>query len=114
MINSSSSGRSVLGVLRQLRGRTGARLAGLIAALLAIGPVPAWLEMGRALADEYEPVTNAATTRTDPNPFLIAAYGFIWAALLVYVIGVARGLGRARAEVAELRRRVDAATAGRP
>jgi hypothetical protein len=95
-----------------LRTRTAARVAGVVAMILALGPVPAWLAMGQALAEEYEPVTAAATARTDPNPFLIAAYGFIWAALLVYVIGVARGLGKARAEVAELRRRVDAATGG--
>ena len=99
--------------ISRLRGRTAARVAGLFLALLSMGPVPAWLAMGRALADEYEPVTAATASRTDPNPYIVAAYGFIWAALLVYVISVARGLGRARAEVDELRRRVDAATGGR-
>jgi hypothetical protein len=95
-----------------LRTRTAARVAGVVAMLLALGPVSTLLTLGQALAEEYEPVTAATTTRTDPNPFIVAAYGFIWAALLVYVIGVARGLGKARAEVAELRRRVDAATGG--
>jgi CcmD family protein len=90
------------------------RIAGFVAAIVALlGPVPAWLALGQAWAQEYEPVTAAAQTRTDPNPYLLAAYGFIWAAVLVYVIAVARGLGSARAEVAELRRRVDAATGAR-
>ena len=80
-------------------------------AALAAGPLATFIGVGRALADEYEPVTGTvAQTRTDPNPFIVAAYGFIWVVVLLYVIGVARGLGRARAEVAELRRRVDAAT----
>ena len=46
--------------------------------------------------------------RTDPNPFILAAYGFIWVAVLVYVVLVARGLGQAQGEVEALRRRVDA------
>jgi hypothetical protein len=100
--------------LAGLGSRAGARVTAVVVGLLVAGPLPAWLALGRAFADEYEPVTAGAVHRTDPNPYVVAAYGFIWAALLVYVIGVARGLGRARAEVAELRRRIDAATGGRP
>jgi hypothetical protein len=85
--------------------------AAVVVAALAAGPLATFIGIGRALADEYEPVTGAVVqARTNPNPFIVAAYGFIWAVVLIYVIGVARGLGRARAEVAELRRRVDAAT----
>ena len=44
----------------------------------------------------------------DPNPYILAAYGFMWVAVLVYVVMVARGLQRARCEIESLRRRVDA------
>ena len=66
------------------------------------------LASARAFAQEagYEPVTGSGLAKTDPNPYIVAAYGFIWAALLLYVISIARGLAKARTEVAELRRRV--------
>lgn len=112
MITRSDLAAGARRVLRFVRAPWGPRVAGLFAALLALGPLPSLLALGQALAQEYEPVTAATQTRTDPNPYIVAAYGFIWAAVLIYVIAVARGLGRARAEVAELRRRVDAATGG--
>jgi CcmD family protein len=58
-------------------------------------------------ADQYEPVNEATRTRMDPNPYILAAYGFIWVAVLVYLVMVARGLNRARGEIESLRRRVD-------
>jgi CcmD family protein len=67
-----------------------------------------WLTAGPALAaEEYEPVNQATRELTDPNPYILGAYGVIWAAVLVYVVMVARGLTRARAEIETLRRRVD-------
>ena len=93
--------------------KVGTKVAGVVAALLAIGPLPTLFAFGRALADEYEPVTGALQPRTDPNPYIAVAYGVTWAVVALYVISVARGLGRARNEVAELRRRVDAAASGR-
>jgi CcmD family protein len=57
---------------------------------------------------QYEPVNEAARVKTDPNPYILAAYGFMWVAVLVYVVMVARGLNRARGEIETLRRRVDA------
>jgi hypothetical protein len=88
---------------------------GLIAAALAalFGVMLPLFGAGVALAqgqgDGYEPVTAAAAqaARTDPSPYLLAAYGFIWVVVLLYVISVARGLARTRVEVAELRRRVE-------
>jgi CcmD family protein len=71
---------------------------GLLAAL--VGPAAAWA------ADEYEPVNEATRQLTNPNPYILGAYGVIWAAVLVYVVMVARGLGKARAEIETLRRRV--------
>jgi len=35
------------------------------------------------------------------------AYGFIWLAVLVYVVLVARRLGRLNGEMSELQRRID-------
>jgi CcmD family protein len=82
-------------------------LTGLVVAAFSLLPALA------ARAAEYEPVTDLSRPKTDPNPFIVAAYGFIWLVVLLYVISVARGLAKARAEVAELRRRVDAAAGGR-
>jgi CcmD family protein len=59
-------------------------------------------------ADEFVPVNEAARTRMDANPYIIAAYGAIWVTMMAYVALVARGLTRARAEVEELRKKVDA------
>jgi CcmD family protein len=78
-------------------------------ALLTFAPVILLLQALPALAQgEYEPVNEAARVKTDPNPFILAAYGFIWVAVVVYVVMVARGLGKAQGEVEALRRRVDA------
>jgi CcmD family protein len=41
------------------------------------------------------------------GPFLAAAYGFIWAAVLVYVIMVARRLAKVKEEMEDLRRKVE-------
>ena len=59
-------------------------------------------------ADEFVPVNEAARTRMDPNPYIIAAYAAIWVTMMGYVALVARGLGRARTELEDLRRKVDA------
>lgn len=40
-------------------------------------------------------------------PFLAGAYGFIWVAVLVYVLFVARRLARVKDEIEDLRRRVE-------
>jgi CcmD family protein len=77
--------------------------------LLSLAPVIVLLQALPALAaDEFEPVNEAARAKTDPNPFILAAYGFIWVAVLVYVVLVARGLGKAQSEVEALRQRVNA------
>jgi len=80
----------------------------LLARLLALAPGIVLLQALPALAaDEFEPVNEAARVKTDPNPFILAAYGFIWVAVLVYVVMVARGLGKTQGEVEALRRRID-------
>lgn len=89
------------------------RRGSVIAAAVVAAVLPLLVAVGSALADEYEPVTgNTARAATDPNPFVIAAYGFVWVALVIYVVGIARGLARAKAEIAELQRRVATASGG--
>ena len=51
--------------------------------------------MNPILADMYSTVIPSA-------PFLIAAYALVWAALLVYVIVVVRGLKKTEAQMAVL------------
>jgi CcmD family protein len=78
-------------------------VAGLAAAVVAAtcgGPAV-------AVAQEFVKVENAAREQLPAPEFVGAAYGFIWFAILVYVFFVARGLGRVRAEVEDLRRRLD-------
>jgi CcmD family protein len=84
------------------RGRL-ARLAGVVYLLMAL------LAPALALAQQaagYEPVNEAARERTDPNPFILGAYGFIWVAVLVYVVMLAKNMRQARTELDQLRRKV--------
>jgi CcmD family protein len=83
--------------------------------LRAALPMLVLLASAVAQAEEFQPVQEGALRpRTDPNPFIIGAYGFIWAAVLVYVVMVARGLSRARTEIEELRGKVQGNRDERP
>jgi hypothetical protein len=62
-----------------------------------------------ALAQEFEKVTGPLREEIPARPLVGAAYGFIWIALLAYVVLVAGGIGRVRRELAELRGKVDRA-----
>jgi len=63
-----------------------------------------------AFAQEYVKVDNVPREQLPAPQFVGAAYGFIWVAILVYVIVVARRLAKTRGDIDELRRRVDSAT----
>ena len=69
-------------------------------ALLALGSAP-------ALAQEFEKVTGPLRQEIPAVPFVAAAYGIIWLAILFYVFVIARGLARVNGEIADLKRRVD-------
>ena len=56
--------------------------------------------------DEYQPVADKAVESIAANPFIAGAYGFIWAAVLIYVVSIARGQARANAEIADLKRKL--------
>ena len=59
-----------------------------------------------ALAQEFQKVEGGPKQEVPAVPFVAVAYGFIWIAVLIYVLFVARALGRVRGEVEELRRKV--------
>jgi len=60
-----------------------------------------------AIAQQFEKVEGKVTEDIPAVPFVALAYGFIWIAVLGYLVYVARSLGRVSAEVAELRRKLD-------
>jgi heme exporter protein D len=60
-----------------------------------------------ALAQKYEPIEGRVRESIPAAPFLASAYGFIWLAVIVYVVLVARRLTRVQADMEELRRRLE-------
>jgi len=62
-----------------------------------------------ALAQEFQKVEGKIADNVPAVPFVGIAYGVIWLAVLVYVLVVARGLGRVNEELRELRRKLDGA-----
>jgi CcmD family protein len=86
------------------RTRLAARVLGAIY-LLAGLLLPA-LALAQQVPPGYEPVNEATRERTDPNPFILGAYGFIWVAVLVYVVMLARSMRQAQSELEQLRRKV--------
>lgn len=82
--------------------RTVARIATFCAAFLVVG--------APAIAQTFEKVEGGRVRETIPaGPFLAGAYGFIWAAVIVYVVIIARRLARVQAELEDMRRRVERA-----
>ena len=62
-----------------------------------------------AFAQEFVKVEGKLGEEVPAGPFVGIAYGFIWIAILAYVVFVARGVARVRGDIEELRRQVDAA-----
>jgi hypothetical protein len=60
-----------------------------------------------AVAQEFQKVSGPLREELPATPFVAAAYGFIWIALLAYVVLLAHGLGRVRKDLAELRGRIN-------
>jgi CcmD family protein len=61
-----------------------------------------------ASAQEFVKVEGKLGEDVPAGPFVGIAYGFIWIAILAYVVFVARGVARVRGDIEELRRKVDA------
>jgi hypothetical protein len=68
-----------------------------------------WLAPALAAAQEFEKVSGAAREELPAGRFVAAAYGFIWVALLIYVVSIARDLARVRADLGDLKQRLDRA-----
>ena len=79
-----------------------------LATALAWAAVPAL-----ALAQPWEKVQGKVADEVPAGPFVAIAYGFIWIAILGYVLFVARGLSRVRGELEDLRRKIDGASGKR-
>jgi CcmD family protein len=78
------------------------RLAGIGALLLIAAPAFA-LQAGQ---NEFVPVSQVPASEQIPAaPLLIAAYAFVWVALLAYVWSIWRRLGRVEADMQALARR---------
>jgi CcmD family protein len=67
-----------------------------------------------AVAQTYEKIEGKTSEDVPAVPFVGLAYGFIWIAVLAYVVSLARNLAKTRAELEELRRKVDQATSAGP
>jgi CcmD family protein len=65
-----------------------------------------------ALAQEFQKVDGRLADEIPAVPFVGIAYGFIWIAVLGYVVYLARNLGRVKGEIEELRRKLEVAAGG--
>jgi hypothetical protein len=77
------------------------------ASLAVVAAALCWLAPAVATAQEFEKVTGAVREELPAGRFVAAAYGFIWIAVLAYVISIARGLGRVRKDLYDLRNKID-------
>jgi CcmD family protein len=81
---------------------------------LAILTATLWLAAGPALVAAQEPQSQFVPADSLPQetlpaaPLVFAAYGFAWVALLAYVFGLWRRLGRVERELADVRARLAA------
>ncbi len=66
-----------------------------------------WLTSSAAFAETVEPTYGQVRETIPAGPFLAGAYAFIWAAVLTYVLFVARRLSGVRREIDDLRRRLE-------
>jgi len=75
--------------------------------LVVVGAFAWWaLAPALAVAQEFQKVSGPLREELPATPFVAAAYGFIWIALLAYVVLLARGIGRVRKDLAELRGKI--------
>jgi hypothetical protein len=77
---------------------------------VALAAVLCWLAPALALAQQFEKVSGAAREELPAPRFVAAAYGFIWIAVLLYVVWVASGYARVRKDLDDLKRKIDQAT----
>ena len=87
-------------------------LAGCVLGLLTLGgPALSWAQPAGKDKDGFEAVSRPPNMTVEnesvpAGPLVAAAYGFIWAAVLVYAGSVAVRARRLNAEVEDLRRKL--------
>lgn len=84
-----------------MRGRFSRRLR------VALATASLWLWPLVAVAQEWQRVEGKASEEIPAVSFVGYAYGFIWIAVVAYVVYVARGLGKVNTELEQLRRKLD-------
>jgi CcmD family protein len=62
--------------------------------------------LAAAHAQEFEKVEGKVVEEIPAVPFVATAYGFIWIAVLVYLLVVARGLSKVKDDIRDLRRKL--------
>lgn len=96
--------------------RRGGRVRGWLGALVLLtvlgGAAPmAGQPQPPARQDEFVPVDQLPPQEQVPAaPLLIAAYALAWLAILVYMWSIWRRLGRVERDMADVARRIDAAS----
>jgi CcmD family protein len=85
---------------RKIRARYGRFVAVVAGALCCLSPA-------LVSAQEFEKVTGAVREELPAGRFVAAAYGFIWIAVLVYVVSIARGLGKVRKDLGDLKNKLE-------
>ena len=93
------------------RVRTGWRVLPILA-ILAAGPVPGAVVSAeqpppqpKAAQDEFVPIDQLPPQEQVPAaPMVVAAYSFVWAAFLFYVITLVRRMRKVEADLADLER----------
>lgn len=84
----------------------GAALVALVLLVGTAGPVAARQEAQPAQQNEFVPLKNLPSQEQLPAaPLVMAAYAFVWVALLLYVWVLWRRVGKVQAELTDLRRR---------
>jgi CcmD family protein len=78
--------------------------------LAVVSAVLCCLAPALAVAQEFEKVTGAVREELPAGRFVAAAYGFIWIAVLAYVISIARGLSKVRKDLGDLKNKIDRAS----
>ena len=68
-----------------------------------------WFAPALAAAQEFEKVSGAVREELPAGRFVAAAYGFIWIAVVLYVVSIARGIARLRKDLRELKLKIDRA-----
>jgi CcmD family protein len=81
-----------------------------IRARLALAAVAlCWFAPALAAAQEFEKVSGAVREELPAGRFVAAAYGFIWIAVVLYVVSIARGIARLRKDLQGLKQKIDRA-----